>query len=301
MVKEFKKLRFLTKRNIKLYFRDKMTFFVSLLTPMILVVLFLTFLKTTYESSLINAIPEGFEISSNLIDAFSGAWLFSSIMAVSCITVAFCSNLMVEDKVKKISKDFSLAPIKKSTIDSSYVVSNFVTTFLVCLVLFAISLIYLLIVGWYISFLDIILILADMTLNILFGSLLMSIISLFVNSQGVFSGICTLISSMYGFICGAYMPIATMGSGMQAFVSFIPGTYSTVLFRKFYMNGILNEMGKTLPSEVVSSINESFDGTFKFFGTEVSTLAMFLVMIGTCVLLFGLFVLLVNLKNRKKK
>ena len=60
-------------------------------------------------------------------------------------------------------------------------------------------------------------------------------------------------------------------------------------------------MGKTLPSEVVSSINESFDGTFKFFGTEVSTLAMFLVMIGTCVLLFGLFVLLVNLKNRKKK
>jgi len=44
-----------------------------------------------------------------------------------------------------------------------------------------------------------------------------------------------------------------MGSGMQAFVSFIPGTYSTVLFRKFYMNGILNELGKTLPSEVVNA------------------------------------------------
>ena len=79
------------------------------------------------------------------------------------------------------------------------------------------------------------------------------------------------------------------------------GTYSTILFRKAYMNGVLNEMGKTLPEPVVTAITESFDGTFKFFGTEVSTLAMFLIMIGTCILLFGLFILLVNLKNKKKK
>ena len=300
MVKELKKLGYLTNRNIKLYFRDKMTFFLSLLTPMILVVLFLTFLKTAYETSLIEAIPEGIELSSGLIDTFCGSWLFSSILSVSCITVSFCSNLMVEDKLKNITRDFNLAPVKKSTIDSSYLVSNFITTFLVCLILFAISMVYLAIIGWYLSILDILMILADMTLNILFGSLLMSIISLFINSQGAYSGVCTLISSMYGFISGAYMPISTMGSGMQAFVSFIPGTYSTVLFRKAYMGGILDEMGKTLPEPVVSAINESFDGTFKFFGNEVSTLTMFLIMIGTCILLFGLFVLLAKLKNRKK-
>ena len=81
----------------------------------------------------------------------------------------------------------------------------------------------------------------------------------------------------------------------------VSGTYSTILFRKAYMNGVLNEMGKTLPEPVVTAITESFDGTFKFFGTEVSTLVMFLIMIGTCILLFGLFILLVNLKNKKKK
>ena len=38
--KNFTDLRYLTARHIKLYFKDKQTFFMSLITPLILVVLF---------------------------------------------------------------------------------------------------------------------------------------------------------------------------------------------------------------------------------------------------------------------
>lgn len=41
----------LIRRNSKLYFKDKGMFFTSLITPMILLVLYVTFLSRTYEGS----------------------------------------------------------------------------------------------------------------------------------------------------------------------------------------------------------------------------------------------------------
>lgn len=296
---QFKQLNFLVNRNIKLYFKDKLTFFLSLITPLILVVLFLTFLKSVYEDSLLSVLPAGFTLSENILNAFTGSWLFSSIMAVSCITVAFCSNMMVTDKISKNVQDFQIAPVKRSTISTAYAVSNFVTTFIVCFIVLIISLLYLAIVGWYISVLDIIMIIVDIVLCVLFGTLLASFVSLFISSQGGLSAMSTLVSSMYGFICGAYMPINSFGDGMKAFVCFIPGTYATVIFRKYYMGGVFNEMAKTLPAPIIESIKEGFDYTFKFFGTEVSTWVMFLILGLSVAALFVLFLVFSNIQNKK--
>lgn len=46
-------------RNIKLFFKDKGMFFTSLVTPMILLVLYVTFLGKTYKDSFSTAVPEG--------------------------------------------------------------------------------------------------------------------------------------------------------------------------------------------------------------------------------------------------
>ncbi|MDE6583105.1 MAG: ABC transporter permease [Clostridia bacterium] len=298
---EVNKLKFLVARNIKLYFKDKLTFFVSLITPLILVFLFLTFLRQVYETSLIECLPEGFTLSDRLVNAFTGGWLFSSIMTTSCITVSFCSNLLVNDKINKVYNDFQIAPIKKSTVQISYAISNFITTFIVCFVVLVLSMIYLAIVGWYLSFLDLVLILVNMILLIMFGTLLATIIGFFISSQGAQSAVCTLVSSMYGFICGAYMPIASFGNGMKYFVSFIPGTYSTVLFRQFYFGGVLEEMKKTIPEQAVEGIKDGFDGNFYFFDNQVPSWAMFLIIICSCVVLFGILTLIIHLKNKKKK
>ena len=92
------KLFYLTSRNLKLYFKDKMVFLVSLITPMIFLVLFITFLKRTYEDSIIETIGS-FTLSDELLNAFSGGWLFSSVLSTSCVTVSFCSGMMTLDKV----------------------------------------------------------------------------------------------------------------------------------------------------------------------------------------------------------
>lgn len=300
MKSDIKKLNYLVARNIKIYFKDKITFFVSLITPLILVVLFITFLKKTYQDSLLDAL-QGIEIAKNLTDAFTGGWLFASILATSCITVAFCSGMMVYDKINNVRNDFLVAPVSKATIQVSYIISNYVTTLIVCFILLAISLVYLAIVGWYMTPINILMIIADLLITSFLGCLIANCIWNFVNTQGALSAVCTLVSSMYGFICGAYMPLSAMGDGMKAFASFLPGTYSTVLFRNYYLDGVFDELAKTVSPEITEELKSGFDCKFAFFGTDVPLWAMFLIVIGFTLLLFVAYVVISKLKLKDKK
>ena len=296
---ELRKLRYLTLRNIKLYFKDKMTFLVSLITPLILLVLFIAFLKSTYEDSILSII-QGFDLDQSLIDAFAGGWLFSSVLATSCITVAFCSGMMVIDKINKANIDFMVSPVKKSTLQLSYVLANLFSTFIITFVLLIVGLIYLACVGFYITFVDILLIVFGIIIASLFGTILANIIWTFTHSQGVVSGVCTLVSALYGFICGAYMPISTMGQGMQYFVSLLPGTYATVLFRQGFLNSVLNRMRETLPQEMTNGIASGFDVKMSFFGYDVSTLALILVISISTIVLLGVFLFINKFKKKTK-
>lgn len=300
MPSELRKLNVLVARNIKLYFKDKMVFFMSLITPVILIVLYLTFLRGIYVDSLVSSLPEGILLSDEVIDAFTGGWLFSSIMAVSSVTVAFCSNMMVTDKINKTRLDFQIAPIKAQTLQVSYILSNFITTMLVMLCVLVISCVYFAIAGWFLSFVDLLLILLVTVISVMFGALLAGAVGMFVNSTGALSAVATLVSSMYGFICGAYMPISMFGTGMRYFVAFLPGTYGTVLFRNYFMRGVLEEIGKFVPGEVVEGIGKAFDCKLDFFGTELSPLALFAVLVASVAVLFAVYVLISVLKHKRK-
>lgn len=294
---ELRKMRYLTLRNIKLYFKDKMTFLVSLITPLILLVLFIAFLKSTYEDSILSII-QGFDLDQSLIDAFTGGWLFSSVLATSCITVAFCSGMMVIDKINRANIDFMVSPVKKSTLQLSYVLANLFSTFIITFVLLIVGLIYLACVGFYITFVDILLIVFGIIITSLFGTILANIIWTFTHSQGVVSGVCTLVSALYGFICGAYMPIRAMGQGMQYFVSLLPGTYATVLFRQGFLNSVLNRMRETLPQGMINGIASGFDVKMSFFGHDVSTLALILVISISTIVLLGVFLFINKFKKK---
>lgn len=294
---ELRKMRYLTLRNIKLYFKDKMTFLVSLITPLILLVLYIAFLKSTYEDSILSII-QGFDLDQSLIDAFTGGWLFSSVLATSCITIAFCSGMMVIDKINRANIDFMVSPVKKSTLQLSYVLANLFSTFIITFVLLIVGLIYLACVGFYITFVDILLIVFGIIITSLFGTILANIIWTFTHSQGVVSGVCTLVSALYGFICGAYMPIRTMGQGMQYFVSLLPGTYATVLFRQGFLNSVLNRMRETLPQGMINGIASGFDVKMSFFGHDVSTLALILVISISTIVLLGVFLFINKFKKK---
>ena len=165
----------LTKRNIKLFFKDKGMFFTALITPGILLVLYATFLSNVYKDSFLSGMPEGVAISQSLIDGLVGGQLVSSLLAVSCVTVAFCSNfLMAQDKASGSLYDLKITPVKPSALSISYYSAALVSTLTICYAATVLSLIYLAIVGWYMTFGTVCLLFLDVTLLALFGAALSS-------------------------------------------------------------------------------------------------------------------------------
>lgn len=283
----------LIKRNIKLFFKDKGMFFTSLITPAILLVLYSTFLGKVYRDSFTASLPDMFTLPDKIIDGLVGSQLMSSILAVSCVTVAFCSNfLMVQDKANGTIKDLKISPVKPSVLSLSYYIASFVSTLIICFTATAFCLVYIAFVGWYMSVTDVLLLVVDVFLLVLFGTALSSLINLFLSTQGQLSAVGTIVSAGYGFICGAYMPIYSFSEGLQKVIMFLPGTYGTSLVRNHSMRGVLAEMqSEGVPEKVIDSIRDSLDCNLYFFENQVNISVMYVILGVAVAVLVGAYII----------
>ena len=245
--------------------------------------------------------PDTWQRLSGLMDGLVGGQLFSSILAVSCVTVAFCSSFrMVQDKVSGAIKDFRIAPIKSSVLSLSYYMATLLSTLIICLIAMCFCLAYLAVVGWYLSFADVCFLFLDIVLLVLFGTALSSIINFFLSTQGQISAVSTIISAGYGFICGAYMPIYSFGETLQKIISFLPGTYGTSLIRNHTMQGVLAEMkAQGIPEAGMKELRDLLDCNLYFSGHQVDLPAMYLIVGIAVVVLIMLYVLLNKCKKQK--
>lgn len=296
-------LKILIKRNVKLFFKDKGMFLTALITPAILLVLYATFLGNVYRDSFTMNLPETVILPEKLLDGLVGGQLISSLLAVSCVTVAFCSNfLMVQDKAIGTIKDLRISPVKASTLSLSYYIATLLSTLLICLVATGLCLGYLAATGWYLSVSDVLYLLLDVVLLVLFGTALSSVINLFLSSQGQISAVGTIVSSGYGFICGAYMPISSFSPGLQKVISFLPGTYGTALTRNHAMQGALAEM-KTegIPAELIEELKDALDCNLYFSQKQVSLPAMYGILVATIIILIAVYILLNQLQNKRSR
>ncbi|MDE6374024.1 MAG: ABC transporter permease, partial [Clostridia bacterium] len=197
-------LIFSIKRNCKLFFKDKGMFISSLITPIILLVLYVLFLAKVFKSNFENSF-NGAAVPDKLLNGMVAGQLCSSLLAVCCITVAFCSNMiMVQDKVTGARNDLLITPAKKYVHALGYYISSAAATMVVCLIGAAGCFIYMACSGWFMSAADVILLLIDVVLLSLFGTALSSVVNFFLTSQGQMSAVGTVVSAGYGFICGAY-------------------------------------------------------------------------------------------------
>ena len=292
-----------TRRNVKLFFRDKGMFFTSLITPLILLVLFFTFLGNVYRDTFLSFVPPGVRVPDTLIDGFVGGWLLSSLLAVCCVTVAFCSNMqMVQDKVSGAEADLAVTPVKRSTLAVGYYLSAALTTLLICGVALCVGFLYLWNAGWYLSLSDVLLTVLDVFLLVMFGTALSSVINGFLSTQGQISAVSSIVSSAYGFICGAYMPLSQFGTGLRTVISFLPGTYGTALIHNRLMRGVFETLESDyLPAESVGLLGEAFDGRLTLLGTEVTQPMMYLILCGCTALLLAACVLLHIRRGRTGK
>ena len=291
----------LFKRNTKLFFKDKGLFFTSLITPLILLVLYSVFLGKVYKDSFLMAVPEGITIEDSLMNGLVGGQLLSSLLAVCCVTVAFCSNLlMVQDKSSGAYKDLTVSPVKSGTLSLAYYLSCAFSTFVVCFVALVAGLFYLYVTGWYMTLSHILVLVGDVIIMVLFGTSLSSLVICKLTTQGQASAVGSVVSSVYGFICGAYMPISSFPEGLQKVLGFLPGTYGTSLLRNHCLDGVFEEMQRqSLPGELITGFKDVVDCNLYVFDTRVEVSAMYAVLVGVTALLVVGYILLCRFQKKK--
>ena len=295
-----KEIAALVSRNRKLFFKDKGMLFSSMITPVILIVLYATFLANVYKDSFVSATKDMIDLSDKIINGTVAAQLAAALLAVSCVTVTFCVNLtMVQDRASGARKDFDVSPVSKTKIYIGYFLSTVLNSLMVNGTALALCLLYILKMGWYMSVSDVIFVILDMILLVLFGSTLSSIVSYPLKTQGQLSAVGTIVSAGYGFVCGAYMPISNFSSGLQKALSYLPGTYGTSLVKNHMLNGVYKEMADTgLPSEAVTVIRNTLDCNPVFRGHVVGVSQMYLIMAGSILVFGAAYLLIIMIRER---
>ena len=271
----------LIKRNRQLFFRDKGMLISSLITPIILIVLYATFLQNVYKDSLQSALPGVMNVSEKLVNGTVAGQLAAALLAVSCVTVTFCVNLtMIQDKASGARKDFDVSPVHRPTLYIGYFFSTVLNSLMVNFLAVVMCLIYVKHMGWYLNGTDIAWIILDVILLVLFGAVLSSIICYPLKTQGQLSAVGTIVSAGYGFVCGAYMPMSSFSSGLR-------GVFEEMKDQKF-------------PDDAVTAIAGTLDCNPVFRGHVVSTSEMIAVLIGSIVLLGMVYLAVTTLAERKK-
>lgn len=286
-----KTLQALINRNQKLFFRDRGMLFSSLITPVILIVLYATFLAKVYKDSFTSYLPKILHVSEKLIDGAVASQLGAALLAVSCVTVTFCVNLtMVQDKASGARKDFDVSPVKRPVLYLGYFCATVLNSLMVNVLALVLCLFYIRKMGWYLSATDLAWMVLDVLLLVLFGAVLSSIICYPLKTQGQMSAVGTIVSAGYGFFCGAYMPVSNFGDGLQKFLSYLPGTYGTSLLKNHMLRGVFAQMKEDgFPKQSVTEIVKSLDCRPMFRGEVVSTQEMIAVMAASILILGAIY------------
>ena len=253
----------LAKRNVLCYIRDRQSVLFSLMGVLIVVLLYLLFLR----NMLIESYPD-LPGMDNLVDV----WVMSGILGIVPVTTcAGALQTMVEDRTGGRDRDLLVTPMGARSIALGYVLSTFVVGLLMGAMTLAICLVYLVVTGCPLSIEGVLVTVVLLVPSALSASIVMFAIVSFIKSTGAFSGLFTVVSVMVGFLAGIYMPMGTMPMAMQVVGTLVPASHMAALFRDNLAQDALEQTFMGASPDVVSQFryDMGFDlhlGDFVFDG-----------------------------------
>ncbi len=276
--RNFRSYRGMTIRNIKVYAKDKMAILLSLLTQIIVLGLYLMFLKSNYVDIINNGLEDFKDLVSKAdIEGLVNSWLISGVIGTSVVTVALNTlNLMVKDKEDKIDSDYRASSVKGSTVVMSYFSGAVASTFIISSILLSAGYIFLACTGTFC--LDIpqqLLVYALTLLGSVSGTLVLMLFISFFKKSATLSSFGVMVSASIGFIVGAYVPVSQFSENVQTIVNLVPGSQIAAMMRNILVGPTIDNIDKTLDGidkgQFAENAREMFALKLKIFGNEVDT------------------------------
>lgn len=263
----------LVERNVKIFLKDKMGVFFSLLAPLIVLGLYVLFLGDVQMQSIESAFKD-IPIDNKLLKNFVDNWMLAGVISVACVTVSFSAQeIVVKDREKGVLADMLCAPVKRYLLSIGYYISNVIITLTICMIVLVIAFVYMAISGWTMSASEVFMSFGLLVMSVFSSSAIISLICKIVKTSAQHSAIVGIISAAIGFFMGAYMPISIFPKAIQYVTLFIPATYSAGLFRELFMRGALEKIEEVIP-QAGAKLEESFSMQLDFFGKTIEAKQM---------------------------
>jgi multidrug/hemolysin transport system permease protein len=239
----------LTKRNVQIYFKDIHSVIFSLLTSIIVFVLYLLFLKGTFVSA-IEGTMQGLEafINTDDVKMFVNGVLLVGILGSATITIPYnCLTTIVKDRERKVDYDILATPVKRWQIILSYLTAAVISSFMMTSLLLSVGLIILAFLGnMHLSALSILGAYGVIFLGCLSSSALFMTVVLFFKSSSAAGAFFGILSAAAGFVIGAYIPISQFSTKIQTVCNLFPASQICALLRNMLLTGCLDEMNRSI-------------------------------------------------------
>ena len=265
----------LIKRNLLLFFKDWQSILFSLLTSIIVLVLYLLFLKGTFVSAIQSAMEQYPGLASMVpqkdIDMFANLFLLSGILGSAMISVPFsCITVLVKDRANKVDYDILATPMKRGQIIFAYFVSAVLTSTLLTDIILAVGLIGIRMQGnMYLNISQVVKAFSVVALGSISASAIFMIIVLFFKTVSACEAFFGILSAASGFVIGAYIPISQFSNEVQTVCNLFPASQITIMLRNILLNGLLEHINTSLQGVdqgmLVLSLKEYFSFQAKLF------------------------------------
>ena len=263
------------KRNVLLFFKDWQSILFSLLTSIIVLVLYLLFLKGTFVSAIQSAMEQYPGLTSMVsqkdIAMFANLFLLSGILGSAMISVPFsCITVLVKDRANKVDYDILATPMKREQIIFAYFVSAVLTSTLLTDIILAVGLIGIRMQGnMYLNASQVVKAFSIVALGSISASAIFMIIVLFFKTVSACEAFFGILSAASGFVIGAYIPISQFSNEVQTVCNLFPASQITIMLRNILLNGLLEHINTSLQGVdqgmFVLSLKEYFTFQAKLF------------------------------------
>ena len=263
------------KRNVLLFFKDWQSILFSLLTSIIVLVLYLLFLKGTFVSAIQRAMEQYPGLASMVpqkdIDMFANLFLLSGILGSAMISVPFsCITVLVKDRANKVDYDILATPMKREQIIFAYFVSAVLTSTLLTDIILAVGLIGIRMQGnMYLNISQVVKAFSVVALGSISASAIFMIVVLFFKTVSACEAFFGILSAASGFVIGAYIPISQFSNEVQTVCNLFPASQITIMLRNILLNRLLEHINTSLQGVdqgmFVLSLKEYFTFQAKLF------------------------------------
>lgn len=273
---------------MRVFFRDRSAVFFSLLSPLILFLLYFLFLGNTQLANLKDSLPH---IDDDKLLLFLNSWLYAGIIMTTAVTTGLAAlGVFVNDRESGRFTDFAVSPIPRWKVVVSYLLATVGIAAVITTIVYIAAQAHLVLQGASMpTLLELVQIVGRYLLVAFSFAALSSLAVTFIKSNAAFTSLSIIVGTGIGFVAGIYVPLGVLSASIANVLNTLPFAQAAVLLREPFVAAPLERIGEGQPIQVVENLVDTYGlhiviGGYTF---TASGIVLLLAAIGIAALLFA--------------